>query len=209
MVHHPVFARLYARMASSMEANGGADHRKRLLAGLTGRVIEVGAGTGANFAHYPATVTEVLAVEPETYLRTRAAEAAAGAAVAVSVVDGVADRLPAVDRSFDAAVVSLVLCSLPDVGSALAEIRRVLRPGGRLHFWEHVQADGRGPARVQRLLDRTVWPAVAGGCHTGRDTLAAIEAAGFTVERVARFRWPETQVPQPTSPQILGVAVRP
>jgi ubiquinone/menaquinone biosynthesis C-methylase UbiE len=151
----------------------------------------------------------VLAVEPEGYLRERAVEAAARARVPVTVVDGVADRLPAVDGSFDAAVVSLVLCSVPDVGAALAELRRVLRPGGRLHFWEHVRAEGGVGARVQDLLDRTIWPAMGGGCHAGRDTLAAIEAAGFTVERLERFRFPASRVPNPTALQILGVAVRP
>jgi SAM-dependent methyltransferase len=208
-VHHPLFARCWARLSPAMEDRGVADHRRRLVAGLAGRVIEVGAGTGANFAHYPPGVAEVLAVEPEPYLRGRAAEAAAGAPVPVTVVDGVADRLPAVDGSFDAAVVSLVLCSVPDVGTALAELRRVLRPGGCLHFWEHVRADGGLGARVQSLLDRTVWPTVSGGCHTGRDTFAAIAAAGFTVERVDRFRFPDSPVPSPTAPQVLGVAVRP
>jgi ubiquinone/menaquinone biosynthesis C-methylase UbiE len=123
--------------------------------------------------------------------------------------DGTAGRLPAGDGTFDAAVASFVLCSVPDVPAALAEIRRVLRPGGQLRFFEHVRADTPGLARVQRVLDATVWPTFGGGCHAHRDTLAAIEAAGFTVERVERLRVPETRLPAPTSPHILGTAVSP
>jgi ubiquinone/menaquinone biosynthesis C-methylase UbiE len=207
-VAHPVFARLYTRLASAMERSGAGEYRQRLLAGLAGRVVEVGAGTGANFAHLPASVTEVVAVEPEAYLRARAEEAARHAPVPVTVVDGVADRLPAGDGAFDAAVVSLVLCSVPDQAGALREIHRVLRPGGRLHFWEHVRADGGSLARVQQMLDRTVWPVLGGGCHAGRDTLAAVEGAGFCVERVERFRFPDARVTMPTAPQVLGTAVR-
>jgi ubiquinone/menaquinone biosynthesis C-methylase UbiE len=208
-VRHPLFGRCWARLVAAVEDRGAGGYRQRLLAGAAGRVIEVGAGTGANFAHYPRAVTEVLAVEPEPYLRERAAAAAERAPVPVTVVDGVADRLPAVDGSFDAAVASLVLCSVPDVTAALAELRRVLRPGGRLYFWEHVRAEGWAGAGAQRLLDRTVWPAFSGGCHTGRDTAAAIAVAGFTVERLERFRFPDSWVPSPTAPQVLGVAVRP
>lgn len=208
-VHHPVFARLYARQAPAMEQAGAADLRARLLHGIAGRVVEVGAGTGTNFGHYPPEVTEVLAVEPEAYLRERAEQAARRAPVPVTVVDGLADRLPAQDGVFDAAVVSLVLCSVPDQAAALAELRRVLRPGGRLHVWEHVRADGGRLARVQRGLDRAGWPALAGGCHTGRATAAAIEAAGFRIGELERFRFPGTSIPLPTAPQILGTAIRP
>jgi ubiquinone/menaquinone biosynthesis C-methylase UbiE len=207
-VAHPVFARLYTRLASAMERSGAGEYRHRLLADLSGRVVEVGAGTGANFAHLPASVTEVVAVEPEAYLRARAKGAARHAPVPVTVVDGVADRLPAGDGAFDAAVVSLVLCSVPDQPGALREIHRVLRPGGRLYFWEHVRAERPRLARVQRLVDATVWPTLAGGCHTGRDTVSAITAAGFTVERLERFRFPDAGPTMPTTPQALGTAVR-
>lgn len=207
-VHHPLFARFYARMAPAMEEHGAAEHRDRLLAAASGRVIEVGAGTGANFSHYPPAVTEVVAVEPEAHLRGLAEQAAAHAPVPVTVVDGVADRLPADDGAFDGAVASLVLCSVPDQGAALAELHRVLRPGGRLFFWEHVRADGGALARVQRALDATVWPVLGGGCHAARDTVAEIGRSGFTVERLERFRFPDGRVPMPTAPQVLGTAVR-
>ena len=132
-VHHPIFARLFAWGASNAPAEQ-TEHRRRVLEGLRGRVIEVGAGNGLNFPHYPAGVTEVIAVEPEQYLRTKAAAAAAEAPVPLRVVDGLADSLPGGDGEFDAAVASLVLCSVPDQASALAELRRVLRPGGELRF---------------------------------------------------------------------------
>jgi ubiquinone/menaquinone biosynthesis C-methylase UbiE len=187
-VRHPVFARLYSRLSPGVERKGGAEHRAELLDGVAGRVVEIGAGNGLNFAHYPAAVSEVVAVEPEPYLRERAAEAAAAAPVPVRIVDGVADALPAEDGAFDAAVASLVLCSVPDQATALAEIRRVLRPGGELRFYEHVVSDRPRTARTQRRLDDWgLWPRLAGGCHAARDTTAAIEAASFRIERCRRF----------------------
>lgn len=207
-VHHPIFARVYAQLSQRMEQRGGADHRRRLLAGLQGRVIEVGAGNGLNFPHYPTTVSTVLAVEPEAHLRALAQDHAQWTDVPIEVVDGLASRLPAADATFDAAVVSLVLCSVPDQIRALTEIRRVLRPNAELRFFEHVRADTSGLQRTQRVLDATIWPTVGGGCHTSRDTTAAISAAGFDIEAFDRFRFPETPVALPTSPHVLGIARR-
>ena len=192
-----------------MDRGGVAEHRQRLLEGLSGSVVEVGAGNGLNFAHYPAEVSRVLAVEPERHLRAIAQRNAERAAVPIEVVDGVAVHLPAGDGDFDAAVASLVLCSVPDQQAALAELYRVLRPGGQLRFFEHVRAETPTLARIQRLLDATVWPFFLGGCHASRDTAAAIVTAGFQIDRLDRFRFPDGRVVMPSSPHILGVASRP
>ena len=208
-VHHPLFARVYERVSRGAEAKGAAEHRDELLAGLTGRVIEVGAGNGLNFAHYPPSVTEVVATEPENYLRARAEEAARVAPSPVRVVDGAADALPGGDGEYAAGVASLVLCTVPDLPAALAELHRVIRRGGELRFYEHVVSERPGLARVQRALERTIWPLVAGGCHPARDTLTAIEAAGFMVERCRRFNFRPLPGDVPTAPRILGVARRP
>jgi ubiquinone/menaquinone biosynthesis C-methylase UbiE len=119
-----------------------------------------------------------------------------------------AERLPVGDGTFDVAVASLTLCSVGDLEAAVREMYRVLRPGGELRFFEHVRAETPGLQRVQRLVDVTFWPLLAGGCHTGRDTIASIEAAGFRVTDLERFRFPEGGLPLPASPHILGTAVR-
>ncbi|MET9273448.1 class I SAM-dependent methyltransferase [Kribbella sp. NPDC003557] len=204
---HPLFARIYTKARPALDEQGAADHRRRLLAGAAGRVIEVGAGDGGNFKHYPPEVTGVLAVEPEPYLRAQAGREAASAPVDVQVVEGTADRLPAPDASADVVVVSLVLCSVPDQQVALAEARRVLRPGGELRFYEHVAAEpGTRLATVQRLADATLWPLFVGGCHTHRDTAAAIAAAGFAIEDLDTSRFPPDRI-TPASPHIIGRAV--
>ena len=205
---HPIFARIYARVSPRMDLEGVAAYRGRLVAGLRGRVIEVGAGNGLNLAHYPPEVTGVLAVEPEPFLREIARRNAASAAVPAEVVEGSAEHLPSDDATFDAAVASLVLCSVGDPHAALLEIHRVLRPGGQLRFFEHVRADTPGLQRFQRVLDATLWPALVGGCHTGRDTAAAIQTAGFSMEWLDRFHFPEAALLAPTSPHILGAATR-
>jgi ubiquinone/menaquinone biosynthesis C-methylase UbiE len=206
-VRHPLFARFYLRMASGRKARGEDEYRAKLLAGLSGQVIEVGAGNGLNFPLYPETVEKVVAVEPEPLLRQAAAEAAAEASVPVEVVDGVAARLPVEDESFDAGVASLMLCSVPDQELAMAEFRRVIRPGGELRFYEHVVAEQPLARGLQRFADATIWPRVGGGCHLGRDTGEAIERAGFTVESRERFSF-TPGFPVPPIPHILGVARR-
>lgn len=206
-VRHPLFARLNARLAAKETAEV-REHRRELLEGLSGRVLELGAGTGVNFPYYPPTVTEVVAVEPEPYLREAALQAASSAPVPVSIVDGVAEALPVESGSCDAAVACLVLCSVPDQAVALAELARVLRTGGELRFYEHVLS-GRGSiAASQRLVDRTFWPHAFGGCHTSRDTPAAIEAAGFEIERQRRIWAPPCPVAIPAGKHVLGVAKR-
>jgi len=201
---HPIFARLYERLARAMERELAAQ-RRELLCGLTGRVLEIGAGNGMNFGHYPTTVQEVVALEPEPYLRARAQAAARGAPVPVLVRDGVAERLPEDIGSFDAAVACLVLCSVRDQGAALAELRRAVVPGGELRFLEHVRAPRPRKAQIQHALDRCgAWPVLAGGCHCARDTVAAIAAAGFAIDGMRTI-----DVGAPwlhTNPHVLGTA---
>jgi SAM-dependent methyltransferase len=204
----PRFARMYLKAGARADRRGATDHRRRLLEGLAGRVVEIGAGHGLNFPHYPATVTEVIAIEPEPTLRAVAQDAAAGAPVPVTVHAGTADRLPLNDGDMDAAVASLVLCTVPDEARALAELHRVLRPGGELRFYEHVIPHSQPKRALFQLADHSkLWPAIGGGCHPARDTAAAIEAAGFTIERCERFDF-RAGAMEPNVPHILGGARR-
>lgn len=206
-VRHPIFARFYKRFSVEAEAQGQAEHRRKLLSGAAGRVIDVGAGNGLNFAHYPESVTEVVAVEPEPVLREAAREASDREGGRVTVVDAVADSLPVADRSFDVGVASLVLCSVPEQRTALSELFRVIRPGGELRFYEHVLANKPRVARLTRFGD-ALWPRVSGGCHMSRDTATAIEQAGFEISGCERFAFSPSRV-MPALPHVLGVARRP
>jgi ubiquinone/menaquinone biosynthesis C-methylase UbiE len=199
------FGRAWLRMAPIADARGAREHRRRLVSGLSGFVVEVGAGAGLNFDLYPDQVTRVLALEPDAVLRA-AAERAAGERV--DVRDGVAEALPVADSEADAVVFSLVLCSVPDQAVALAEARRALRTGGELRFYEHVVAE-HGLARLAlQAADRSgVWPAVAGGCHPARDTAAAIREAGFERLTHERFTFRAGAV-SPPIPHVLGTAIR-
>jgi SAM-dependent methyltransferase len=203
-IRHPLFARLFDRFSRLMERDVGPV-RDQLLEGLSGRVLELGAGNGLNFSHYPSSVEEVLAIEPEGYLRSKAQRAAAQAPVSVSVQPGLAGELGLEPGSFDAAVCSLVLCSVPDQGAALADLHRILRLGGQLRFLEHVCGPGRLKRRLQRGADRSgIWPAMAGGCHCSRDTVAALKSAGFEIEKLSTIDLgPSWAI---TNPHVLGVA---
>ncbi|MFJ8814820.1 class I SAM-dependent methyltransferase [Amycolatopsis thermoflava] len=201
---HPRFARMYERISAESEQRGTAEHRDRMLAGLSGRIIEIGAGNGLNFGHYPETVTEVVAVEPEDRLRALAEHAAEQARVPVRVVAGHAGALPAEDGTFDAAVASLVLCSVADVSAALAEIRRVLRPGSELRFFEHVRSANPLLGLVQDALT-PLWSRAGGGCHLNRDTAKFIRAAGFDIEPPHRIYYAPLRF-VPRHAHILGRA---
>ncbi|AOR35663.1 methyltransferase type 11 [Streptomyces fodineus] len=209
-VHHPLFARYYARFSVSAETRMGmAGVRERLLAGLSGRVIEIGAGNGLNFSHYPGTVAEVVAIEPEPLLRKLALESALRAEMPVDVVPGAAEALPVKSEAFDAAVLSLVLCSVRDVSRALGEVRRVLKPGAQVRFFEHGLGGGQAMRLTQRTLDRTLWPALTGGCHLARQPVAALREAGFTLGPQRQVLMPEHGPTLPSSYCTLGVAWRP
>ena len=169
---------------------------------MTGRVVEIGAGTGLTFPHYPPTVESVVAVEPDPYRRAMAARAARGARVPIVVVSAVAEALPIADDAVDAAVSSLALCSVSDVARALAELRRVLRPLGELRFLEHVIAE-RGPLRMLQRVAAPVYSRMPDGCHIARDTLASIARAGFTVEECHRFMHADGAL-EPAIPHVIG-----
>lgn len=201
------FGARFARVGPRMDARGAAEHRRRLLAAAHGVVVEIGAGYGATFPFYPAAVTKVLALEPDPTLRKLALAAAGRAPVPVTVQDGVAESLPAADGSVDVVVSSLVLCSVADPSAALAEVVRVLRPGGLLLFYEHVRSAHRVLAAVEDLAT-PLWSRMAGGCHPNRDTAAIIAGAGLTVRDVERFGY--SVLPgNPRLAHVLGVAGKP
>jgi SAM-dependent methyltransferase len=203
---NPRFAESYVRVAAKAEDRGVREHRRELVAGLTGVVCEVGAGNGLMFAHYPPAVTRVVAVEPEPTLRRYAVAAARTAPVPVEVVDGVVDDLPLPDASCDAVVFSLVLCTVPDLADALTQVTRVLRRGGELRFYEHVRSTHRMVAVAEDLVT-PLWSRVAGGCHPNRDPVTAIAAAGFEVQQVRRFGFSPQRALPPTA-HVIGRALR-
>jgi SAM-dependent methyltransferase len=206
-VRHPLISRLYAGQVKKADALGMSDRRRQLLVSLSGRVIEVGAGTGTNFAYYPPEVEEIVAVEPEPYLRDLAEQAAKRARARVTVLDAPAEELPVEADAFDAAVVSLVLCSVADPQQAMGELYRVVRPGGQLRFNEHVRSSSNRVARLQETADRLGWPRISGGCHLARDTEGLMVAAGFQIESVERYAF---RIPplDPPKPHIIGIARR-
>lgn len=206
---NPFFARLWTFL-SNHETEEIQRLRTENLAGLTGRVLEVGAGTGTNFAYYPATVTEVVAVEPERRLAPQARKAAAKAPVPVTVSTGTVERFlsDGDGKPFDAVVCSLVLCSIDDPDSVLRQLFSLVRPGGELRFLEHVGSTGlRG--RLQKVADATVWPRLMGNCHTHRDTEASIVGAGFAVQGARREPAMPAWFPTPVAEYTIGRAVRP
>src|SRR6266516_6680149 len=169
-------------MMASTERAGLADRRAELVASARGATLELGAGTGLNLRHYPPAVTELVLTEPDRHMARRLRARAARGQRPAEVVEAPAERLPFDDQRFDTAVATLVLCTAEDPGRALAEVGRVLRPGGRLLFIEHVRApDGGRLARWQDRLERP-WGLVAGGCPPNRDTLAVLRASTLSVE---------------------------
>jgi SAM-dependent methyltransferase len=207
-VDNPFFARLWM-VISAHETDAMKALRRENLDGLSGRVLEVGAGTGTNFELYPDTVTEVVAVEPERRLAELARQAAAAARVPVTVsTDTVEQYLAAGGETFDAVVCSLVLCSVEEPDSVLRQLLSLLRPGGQLRYLEHIA--GSGPrASLQKFADATLWPRISGNCHAHRHTEAAIVGAGFDIEG-ARREWTMPRwVPLPTTEFAIGRAVRP
>lgn len=198
-----LLAAVYDRLLKASEDACLADWRAELLAPLSGTVLEVGAGTGANLAHYPPAVSRLVLAEPDPSMRRRLARRAGNRA---EVIDAAAEKLPFDDGTFDVVVGTLVLCSVRAPDLALAEIRRVLKPHGRLVFIEHVAAeDNSGRLRWQRRLE-PIWKRLMGNCHVTRRTEEAIRAAGFELKDVKRESLRKT-IPI-ARPSVRGVAMR-
>jgi SAM-dependent methyltransferase len=189
MADHPLFAAVYDRVLAPVEAAGLTAHRRHLLASARGRVLEIGGGTGLNLAHYPAgAVTSVVVLEPDAAMRRRLAPRAETAPVPVEVRAGGVDDLGPDDGPFDTVVCTLVLCTVPDLGTAIANIQAVLAKDGELLFLEHVAVPGfRG--RVQHTVT-PLWKHFAGGCRLDRDPVLALADAGLAVVECDRFDLP-------------------
>jgi ubiquinone/menaquinone biosynthesis C-methylase UbiE len=196
------FAAGYELFLGASERAGLREQRERVLAQAAGSTLEVGAGTGLNLDLYPPAVTELVLTEPSPHMAARL-RAKPQAGRAAEIVEAPAERLPFEDDRFDTAVATLVLCTVPDPAAALREIVRVLRPGGRFLFLEHVRAANARLARWQDRLERP-WQVVGAGCHCNRDTATAIEASGLRSEHLERGEIPRA-VPL-VRPMIAGSA---
>ncbi len=199
-----LFAAMYDKVGKGSEEAGMRDERRQLLSSAQGATIEIGAGTGLNLAHYPEAVTRLVLAEPDRHMRVRLARRTEALFPAAEVIDASAESLPFPDATFDTAVVTLVLCSVPDQQVALAEITRLLKPDGRLLFLEHVRSDDPKIARWQDRI-KPIYKGLA-GCSPNRETLAAIESSALTVESVRHGEVPKA--PSFERPMIVGVARR-
>jgi len=198
-----IFAAIYDPMSRASEEAGMREMRDGLLAEAGGSVLEIGAGTGANLAHYHDKVESLVCTEPEPAMLRRLQRKASEEASLAKILQAPAEDLPFEDDSFDTVVSTLVLCGVDDQARSLREIHRVLRPGGRLLFVEHVRSDDPGLARLQdriSSLNRFFF-----GCDCNRSTLATIEATGFTVSRLDHSELPKA--PKFVRPLIVGSAV--
>ena len=200
-----LFAALYDRNFKASEEAGLRQMRRELLAGAGGRVLELGAGTGLNLDLYPEAVEDLVMLEPDPHMAKRLRVATAASPRAVSVSEAAAERLPFDDAGFDAVVSTLVLCTVPKPRAALDEVARVLKPGGRLLFLEHVRAEEPGLARWQDRLEKP-WRFVGDGCHCNRDTVATIESSPLRLENVEHGELPKA--PPIVKPLVRGSAVR-
>jgi ubiquinone/menaquinone biosynthesis C-methylase UbiE len=196
------FAATYDSFSRKSEEAGLRDMRHGLLADATGSVLEVGAGTGANLVHYNGHLESLVFTEPEPAMLRRLQARARDEAPLAKILRAPAEDLPFEDASFDTVVSTLVLCGV-DQERSLGEVRRVLRPGGRLLFLEHVRSEDPALARFQDRMNRLNRFLV--GCECNRETLTAIEAAGFTISRVERTMTPEA--PKFVRPLVVGAAV--
>ena len=202
-----MYAAIYDKMNAGPEEAGVGAFRYELISAAKGATIEIGAGTGLNLAHYPPAVTRLVLTEPDRAMRTRLSAKIEETAVAGIELRGVsADALGCEDNSFDTAVSTTVLCTVPDPAAALAELRRVLKPGGQLLFLEHVRSERPRIARLQHIVT-PLYKVMGRGCRPNRDTLAAIERAGFRIRSHRREVAPKT--PPTENELVLGIAENP
>jgi ubiquinone/menaquinone biosynthesis C-methylase UbiE len=197
------FAAIYDRSLKAVEEGGLREMRQEVLSRAEGRTIDLGAGTGVNFDLFPAAVSELVMVEPGEHM-IKQLRAKVGDRAGLEIVQASAQELPFADDSFDTAVFTLVLCTVPDPAAALRETARVLKPGGKLLFIEHVRAEGTGLARWQDRVEKP-WRFFADGCHCNRDTVATIEASPMRLDQVEQGALPKA--PPIIRPVVSGVAI--
>jgi ubiquinone/menaquinone biosynthesis C-methylase UbiE len=200
------FSAMYDSCMKGTEEAGMREMRRDLLAQATGNTIEVGAGTGLNLDLYPDAVSDLALVEPDPHMVKQLRKRVEGAARTVSITEAGAEKLPFPDDSFDTAVATLVLCTVPDPVAGIAEVSRVLKPGGRFLFLEHVRSKDPGLARWQDRLERP-WRFVGDGCHCNRDTVATIIASPLQLDQVESDELPKA--PPIVRPLVVGQASRP
>lgn len=199
-----LYAATYDLFNGPAERAGLRQQRHDLLAGATGATIEIGAGTGLNLTHYPPAVTRLTLIEPDPHMSGRLRRRATRLGRDAEILDATADRLPFPDASFDTAVVTFTLCSVPDEQAVLSEITRVLVPCGRLLFLEHVRS---ADPRIAARQDKIPFPYPLIGCHPNRDTLREIKASPLAVESVRAGELPKA--PKIERSMIVGTARRP
>jgi ubiquinone/menaquinone biosynthesis C-methylase UbiE len=200
------FARVYDRLMAGTEEAMMRQTRAELLAGASGRVLELGAGTGLNVEHYTDNVDELVLCEPEGPMAKQLRQRASQANIPATVVEAPAEQLPFGDDEFDTVVSTLVLCTVTDPERSVAEAARVLKPGGRLLFAEHVRSQDPKVAKWQNRLERP-WGFIGHGCHPNRDTAATLGDSPLEVERIENGAL--EKAPPVVRPMIIGSAVKP
>ena len=200
------FAAMYDWFLKASEEAGLTDMRRELLATASGDVIDIGAGTGVNLELFPTSLTRLVMAEPSEHMAKRLRSKVEDSGRIAEVVEAPAEKLPFPNASFDVAVFTLVLCTVDDPDASLAEAARVLRPGGRMLFLEHVRSESEKTARWQDRFERP-WHFFAAGCHPNRDTAGAIRRSPLEIEKLDDGEFPKA--PSIAKPLISGTARMP